>query len=246
MKNVYRIFLSIGLLGSLLLASCQKQDNETYYSALVTVKPNADNTEVYFQLDDNTQLFPVNITASPYGKEEMRAFTTYRMAKDNEKKSSVTCQQIYVNVLNSILTKDTAENLGEAANIKAYGNDAVEIVNDWVTIAEDGYLNLRFRTYWGGVSAHTVNLVYDGDDENPYHVSFYHDANGDLAGRLADGLVAFRLTELPDTHGETVDLTMEWNSFSGYKKAVFKYCTRKSTNAQAPIANGNFESGLAE
>lgn len=30
-----------------------------------------------------------------------------------------------------------------------YGTDPVDMINDWVTIAEDGYLTLRFRTMWG-------------------------------------------------------------------------------------------------
>ncbi|MBR6849499.1 MAG: hypothetical protein IKM88_04605, partial [Lachnospiraceae bacterium] len=38
-----------------------------------------------------------------------------------------------------------------------------------------------------------------------------------------DALVAFRLSDLPDTHGETVDLTLEWQSFSGRRTAKFKY-----------------------
>ena len=53
----------------------------------------------------------------------------------------------YVNInwLDSIRTKVMAKNLGDS-NAKTYGNDPLEVVNDWVSIAEDGYLTLRFRT----------------------------------------------------------------------------------------------------
>lgn len=51
------------------------------------------------------------------------------------------------------------------------------MINDWVTIAEDGYLTLRFRTMWGNRSqAHFVNLLMSKDAENPYEVEFRHNA----------------------------------------------------------------------
>jgi hypothetical protein len=126
------------------------------------------------------------------------------------------------------------------ANEKTYGNDPVEIVNDWVTIAEDGYLTLRFRTYWGQTKAHRINLVAGSDANDPYKVVLFHDANGDTKSYIGDGLVAFKLDELPDTQGKTVNLTLQWNSFNGTKTATFKYCTRKSTNATNNIAQGSF------
>ena len=55
---------------------------------------------------------------------------------------------VRVNWIDSIATKPMAPNLGDK-NKDEYGDDPVEIVRDWVTIAEDGYLTLRFRTYWG-------------------------------------------------------------------------------------------------
>ncbi len=244
MKKIYfLLLLGIGLLAAALVTSCNKSDNGTAYpSALVTVKPNATNTSFYLQLDDNTALQPVNMTSSPFGTREVRALTNYRSAKASEKiVVDNNYQQVYVNWLTEVLTKSMAENLGTAENAAVYGIDPVEIVNDWVTIAEDGYLTLRFRTYWGGLSTHTVNMVYDGTEADPYHVTFYHNANGDLLGRIGDGLVAFSLSELPDTEGQTVNLTMAWNSFTGAKSAVFKYCTRKSTNANgSEITSGDY------
>ena len=70
---------------------------------------------------------------------------------------------------------------------------------------------------------HYLRLV-KGD--KPYEVILYHDADGDVHGQVADGVIAFRLNDLPDTEGETVDLTLRWNSFSGEKSAQFKYRTR--------------------
>lgn len=229
MKTIKKIIWGIGLIAGSLLTSCQKNDVDygiLYPTALVTVKPNDDNSRFTMQLDDKTVLRPINLKQSPFGTKEVRALVNYRPANDNEKLLGVSDPQVYVHWMDSILTKASAANLGEEQNIQKYGNDEVEIVNDWVTVVEDGYLTLRFRTYWGS-KTHTVNLVCDGDAENPYHVTFYHNANGDFRGRVGDGMVAFRLSDLPDTDGKTVDLTLEWNSFSGKKHTTFKYCTRK-------------------
>ena len=82
--------------------------------------------------------------------------------------------------------------MGENENIKAYGNDPVEIVKDWLTVSEDGYLTLRFRTRWGDKEPHLVNLVAD-NKTNPYEVTFHH--KGNVKGAVADGIVA--LTSCP-------------------------------------------------
>ena len=71
---------------------------------------------------------------------------------------------------------------------------------------------------------HELNLV---KGEGPYEVVLHHNAHGDTYGQMSDGMIAFRLDQLPDTGDETVDLTVRWMSFSGEKSATFKYRTRK-------------------
>ena len=134
--------------------------------------------------------------------------------------------------MDSILTKQTAPDLGTQNDLK-YGDDPVEIgTSDWVTIAEDGYLTLRSRTIWGDRNkAHFVNLLTGKDPENPYEVEFRHNAYGDVYGAYADGLVAFKLDSLPDTNGKTVKLKLKWMAFDGDKSVEFNYCSRKSTPA---------------
>lgn len=102
-----------------------------------------------------------------------------------------------------------------------------------MTIAEDGYLTLRFATRWGNGQPHFVNLISTQNPDNSYEVEFRHNAFGDTEGKMGDALVAFKLDELTDTQGETVKLKLKWNSFSGEKSAEFDYCTRKATNPQA-------------
>ena len=215
------------------LQSClDDDDNNAYYlrypNALVTVKGAADDA-FFLQLDDKTTLLPTNVSTSPFGDKEVRALVNY--SEVNEPSGDYT-KAVHINWIDSILTKPIAPDLGEE-NDEVYGTDPVEIVNDWVTIAEDGYLTLRFRTIWGGSKKHFVNLLLGQNLENPYEVEFRHNAYGDTYGSEGDGLVAFKLDELPDTEGKTVKLKLKWKSFSGEKSAEFDYCTRKAVTPSA-------------
>ncbi len=220
------------LFTSLTFQSCLDDNDDYHYgylipNALVTVKPVSDNS-FFLQLDDSTTLLPANITSSPFGDKEVRALVNF---SEVNKPSEGYSKAVHINWIDSILTKQIAPDLG-VDNDSVYGSDPVEMVKDWVTIAEDGYLTLRFRTLWGDRSkAHFVNLLVSQDPANPYEVEFRHNAYGDVYGTEGDGLVAFKLDSLPDTQGKTVKLKLKWKSFSGDKSAEFDYCTRKSTPA---------------
>ena len=207
-------------------------DNNAYYlrypNALVTVKEAVDGA-FFLQLDDKTTLLPTNVKTSPFGDKEVRALMNY---SEVDEASGEYTKAVHINWIDSILTKPIAPDLGEE-NDKIYGTDPVEIVNDWVTLAEDGYLTLRFRTVWGGSQKHFVNLLLGQNPDNPYEVEFRHNAYGDTYGKTDDGLVAFKLDELPDTEGKTVKLKLKWKSFSGDKSAEFDYCTRKAVTPSA-------------
>lgn len=214
---------------SLGLQSCQSDDDSyvsRYPNALVTVKP-VDGNSFFLQLDEKTTLRPTNVKSSPYGSKEVRALVNYSEVNES---GGAYSKAVHINWIDSILTKKMAVDLG-AENDKTYGTDPVEILNDWVTIAEDGYLTLRFSTVWGGGKAHFVNLLPSQDPTKPYEVEFRHNAYGDIYGTRGYGLVAFNLSELPDTGDNTVKLKLKWKSFSGDKSAEFNYSTRKATPA---------------
>lgn len=219
---------------ALSLQSCLNDDDDDRYTvcpnpnqatALVTLKTSSAG-HLLLQLDDSTVLWPVNMAKSPYGDKEVRALINYRAPWGQEDADSALAggmHRVYVNWVDSIRTKAMAPDRG-AANDSVYGNDPLEIINDWTTVVEDGYLTLRFRTYFGNGKTHELNLVR-GD--SAYEVVLHHNAHGDLSGKPGDGLIAFRLDSLPDTEGKTVDLVVKWNSFSGKKSVKFKYRTRK-------------------
>lgn len=225
--------LTLAVIGLSSLSSCLNDDDNTYEkmipNALVTAKTDGDDT-FFLQLDEQTTLLPVNMASSPFGEKEVRALVNYEEVEESSGKYS---KAVQINWIDSILTKPIAPDLGED-NDSVYGNDPIEILNDWVTIAEDGYLTLRFMTNWDyGSQPHYVNLLRTDNAANPYEVEFRHNAYGDVYGELSSALVAFDLSQLPDTDGKTVKLTLKWKSFSGEKSTEFDYCTRKATNAGA-------------
>lgn len=218
---------------SMTMGSCSTDDDNDYYwsktpNALVTVKTTNDGC--YFQLDDSTTLLPTNLK-KPFGDKEVRALVNYTLTdqKDNQYNAVV-----HVNWIDSILTKKPVPNLATPEeNDAKYGHDAVDIVRDWVTIAEDGYLTLRFRALWGNVKPHSINLVAGVNPENPYEVELRHNTNGDPQLRWGDALVAFDLNGVvPDTNGKKVKLTIKWKSTAGDKSIDFDYCSRKALTSQ--------------
>lgn len=210
-------------------SACLNDDDDTASNvvspnAIVTLKTNTSG-HLILQLNDSVQLYPVNMATSPYGPKELRAFTNFREAKEGELKEGIAgdMPNVYVNWVDSIRTKGMAPPIKEGDKIN-YGDDPLEIVDDWSTVCEDGYLTLRFRTYFSQGTVHVLNLVPGAE---PFDVYLYHDARGDVSGQVSDGIIAFRLDRLPKTDQSTVTLTLHWKSFSGMKTAKFKYKVRK-------------------
>ena len=229
MKKIIKVFLTIAAVAAMsaVSQSCQKSEIEQYTNAIVTVIPPQSGSTISIMLDENTVAYPVNSSGNDLGSTEQRALITFREPKGDEGRNySSAGPQIFIAAFKPILTKPLAENLGEEQNAESYGQDPVEIVNDWTTLAEDGYMNICFRTWWGGTATHLVNMVYTPEPAYPYCVTFYHDRMDDAAYEINDGIVAFSLDQLPDTQGQTVDLLVKWKSYTGFKQATFKYRTR--------------------
>ena len=229
MRLAKPFYLLMGAIAAVIcFAACNDNNDDwsIYYpNALVTVCPTSTG-DCYLQLDDNTTLRPVNVQGAPFGDKEVRALINYAPSKEP---AAPYDRAVYVNWMDSILTKNAIPQTEMDPDFD-YGYDPVEIVRDWVTIAEDGFLTLRFRTVWGNIgNTHYVNLITGVNPNNPYEVEFLHNANGDSYGFVRDGIVAFRLDGLPDINGKTVKLTLKWQSFTGIKTAQFNYRTKSTT-----------------
>ncbi len=221
---VLACFLSVSALG---LQSCDNDDNDYgnlwQPTALVTVCPQ-DDESVMLRLDDKVTLRPVNLSTSPYGKKEVRALVNYNICSDEP--SSAQVVDVKINWIDSIRTKLPVPDAGVENTVK-YGNDPIEVVKDWVTVAEDGYLTLRIRTVWGNQNKpHILNLLTDGNPDNPLEFELRHNANGETAGVVGDALIAFNLNDVIKSESPTVKIKLKWTSFSGEKSTEFDLIQR--------------------
>ena len=219
--------LVLGLLASVFaLNSCDMDsDNNNVQrpTALVTVYPTTSES-FRMQLDDNTALIPTNMKASPFGEKKVRALVSYEYEEGANLNSAL--RNVRVNWIDSIRTKQPVASKG-GDDEKLYGNDGIEIVRDWVTVAEDGYLTLRLRTIWGG-GKHIINLVGGVNKDNVYEFDLRHNAQGDISGVLGDALIAFDLNSMWPDRPEEVKIKLNWKSFSGKKSMEFPLKMHKS------------------
>ena len=186
MKSLFGLVAAVLLVSS--FSACDNDDTYIWYydavpNALVTVKP-VDGAGFYMQLDDSTTLHPVNMSVSPYGDKEVRALVNYAYVRPEENDYEKRSFKVNVNWIDSILTKPAVPYPADG-DVSEYGEDPIEIVRDWVNIAEDGYLTLRFRTRWGNNGVvHFVNLLTGVNPDDPYEVEFRHNAYGDVNGTI--------------------------------------------------------------
>lgn len=230
--NKFRFFwFSMILLASSFIASsCDSDDDKVYVpsspNAMVTVKPNSDNTACVLQLSDNEVLYPENIGASPFGEKEVRAYVNFTRLTEVDPTSGK--PNVRVNWIDSILTKQTftIEEFRENPN---YATDPVEVLDSWETCVEDGYLTVRFRTRWNPGSKHAVNLVLRDDMNHDGPVlEFSHKADGDTyTGVPGDGVVAFRLPDYFNEGEEPFKIILMWKSYNGDETREFTYTQRK-------------------
>ena len=202
--------------------SCLDTDTngpEGVYDALVSVRV-AQTGETYLRLDDETTLFPENVTKPLFNGKHMRALVKYT---ELDKTTPGYTKTVRLDRIDTIRTKQM-EVVTADKPLEAYGNDPIEIVNDWTTVLEDGFLTLRVRAPWSTAThPHRLDLVGNVNSDNPYEVVLRHDADGDLYGQTADALIAFDLAMyVPQQPEPGTMLTVKWNSPTGMKEAKFE------------------------
>ncbi|MDO4497124.1 MAG: NigD-like protein [Bacteroidales bacterium] len=222
-KNViFKLFVAFVAM-TLAFTACKDDDALPIHTALVTVKP-MQNTFV-MQLDDTTQLIPDNPSVCHFRDKQVRALVAYQ----NRHKEANGQRFVTICRIDSIRTKSYEPSLGtKEADIKAYGNDPIDIMRSWVTVAEDGYLTLCLRTVWGqpGV-VHYMHLVSGVDESNPYLLELRHNANGDIIGYPHNCLIAFDLRELlKQVPSKEAKFTIRWNSSVGTRTHDFVFNTQ--------------------
>lgn len=207
--------------------SCLKDPGTPVYpfypNAVVTVKT-TDAGTVYFQLDDETTLRAENMDKSIYDREvrALMNFTDKGVWTGEDEDGIEFDRLVYINMLDSLRTKDAAATLGSSeADDERFGTAPVEIVDNWYTSLEDNYLTVSFCGYWGDPHiAHEINLVYGTDPENPYLVELRHNPLDDTdrpAAIQSVGVIAFRIDGIPGIESKPDHLDIRYVSFTGTK-----------------------------
>lgn len=224
-------FAAIMFSSAFTLQSCDDDYDNNYVicpvhspNALVTFKTDPANGQVYMQLNDSVTLVDKDYKQWPFDakdKKEVRALVSVLF--DDKNDTGLQRDVHIVHVFDTIRTKPMSPIVNDME--KVYGDDPVEILDSWKTVCEDGYLTLHFRTLFGGMKIHTLRLVRQADGT----LRLFHDANGDAKGAVGDGIIAFRLNDVPkpEDGGKYENITLKWNSFSGEKSHTFKYKYRE-------------------
>lgn len=230
MKKTF--FVIAALAAALSLSSCLKddsQDNSKFYAnALVTVKHTPEG-EFYLQVDDKTTAKPGNLTKSPFGDKQVRALANitdkgeYVPAGEG---SAAFDRLVEVNWIDSIRTKDLVQTLGSREeDEKEWGDAPIDVIANWVTILEDGYLTLAFSGLWGNpMERHMISLVSGTDPENPYYLELMHNPLNDRydygSAYEATGVIAFDLSSLPAPDADS-KLTIHYKSLHFGEKTIY-------------------------
>jgi hypothetical protein len=207
-------------------------DASNLIQALVTTKTTADG-HFYLQESEKRLLNPVNMPTSPFNGKEVRAIVYY-----TEVVQTATNQagmvDVYVKWIDEIHTR-SASLLEGAAGTDSDDKDweetftklPIDIVNDWVNSLTDGYLTLHYHALENNLS--DVYLLTGRNPHDPYEMILWGVPAVSINNTImpSDGLIAFKLDNLPPTGGDVKIATLRWFSPTGWKQAQFYYKTKE-------------------
>jgi hypothetical protein len=228
MKRRYHILLFISALLILFLSSCAKENAErepnfngegdtAEFLAILTIKKTPTDT-VYFQLDDSTTIYAANY--QEYYTRMEKVFCDISVT--NIPKGSFK----YIGYINWLEPVD----MGQVLSYASVDDDlGLDIIDDWMTGAEDGYLTIHYNTWWGTSAVqHKMYVITGSNPGDPYELVLRQDACGDKKEEMGEALICFDINSLPDTGDEYKELTLKWTSSGGTAaEKKFKFKTRK-------------------
>ena len=102
--------------------------------------------------------------------------------------------------------------------------DGFDIVSDdSLTRLEDGYLTIRYRTWWG---EHPVqhNFSIRNTSDGPFVFRIVQNSQGDAHDVLSDALMCFDITSLANIINSDTTITINWKKLDGsYGSKDFEY-----------------------
>lgn len=233
----FLVCVVVGCCALMTLNSCLDDDGYSlgdFWVEVATVKQEA-NDWYSLKLDNGATLWPAAPLYKPTDlKYNERALVNFTILSDSLAGYS---HYVKVNVLQSILTKDVAENLGSIKNDSVYGKAPVTVYNIWVG---DGFLNVDFGFNRGSSGVkHYINLIRDEvSSENPYVFEFRHNPYNDSSEYEQRGLVAFRLPVI-DAEGKDVSVWIKVKTFEGDQLFKLNYNSDQNSFVQGYKVNAN-------
>ena len=205
-------------------------DARNVIQALVTTKTTADG-HFYLQESEKRLLNPVNMPTSPFNGKEVRAIVYYTEVVQPAT-NQVGMVDVYVKWIDEINTRSSSVQNGAAtaSNEKEWEETftqlPIDIVNDWVNSLTDGYLTLHYHVEGNNLS--NIYLLTGRNAHDHYELILYGSPYVSNSNVLmpSDGLIAFKLDNLPPTGGEVKIVTLRWFSPTGWKQAQFYYQTK--------------------
>lgn len=205
-------------------------DARNVIQALVTTKTTADG-HFYLQESEKRLLNPVNMPTSPFNGKEVRAIVYYtEVVQPATNQAGMV--DVYVKWIDEINTRSSSVQNGAAtANNEKEWEETftqlpIDIVNDWVNSLTDGYLTLHYHVEGNNLS--NIYLLTGRNAHDQYELILYgypYVSNSNVL-MPSDGLIAFKLDNLPPTGGEVKIVTLRWFSPTGWKQAQFYYQTK--------------------
>lgn len=220
-----------------LLSSCDwfeiGNHNPVPYQTLATARPVEDG-HWYLKINDTTAMYVANQEMQEYPKvfdgNERRTLVSFYILPDEQQTNIVDGYlhtiTISANAFSPIRTKAVIEATAETKP----SEDGIDLVlsKDYFphTDIVDGYLDLS--CFYVGSGRLIVDIIAGLNPEDPYELLVSHNSEGDFGVTGVYDFITYPLKNLPDTHGETVKLTVKWQSRSTgrMEQTQFDYCTR--------------------
>ena len=204
------------------------EDDRTASQAVGTIKTR-DGVR-FIQLDPVSTGFVVNPKEIEDMADGTRVYLQYRTVVSTETPDFCT-DAILVEWATPLEQGDVSLlDFEEALSADSFlSTDPVDIVPDWITSLEDGFLTLHYTIY-GGDKRHSFCLYRGmGSSHSLYLV---HDTGGDAGKTLKDGIICFPLPMenlFPEVgEGETVALSLHYLNFDHTLKTLtFEYRSPK-------------------
>ena len=187
------------------------------FTAIVTVHKSPTDT-VYFQVDDSTRLYPTNFQAAYNGVVRIVCgITVFKQTVPNY--GHKTFVEWYEQLDKGVFANTMPSGAG----------DGLDIIPDWMTSCEDGFLTLHYKAWWGSGSVqHSLTVVAGQNSSDPYELLLVHDANGDARLEQGEAIIYFDINSLPDTGDNYKTLTLKWTDSGGkIAEKEFRFKTRQ-------------------